>query len=184
MRKTLTSDNFPLDISEMSIPNIAGKIGLSMCPGKKSDDGEWGLWDRNLKTDLQKIQNWGAKRIITLIEQHEFALLKVESLGKTIKAMNIKWHHLPIKDNHCPDSRFKKEWLKIKDEILQSLNKGEKILIHCRGGQGRAGTIAAEILINFNLNPQDAINHVRTIRPGAIVTKNQELYLLQKTPID
>ena len=69
MRKTLTSDNFPLDISEMSIPNIAGKIGLSMCPGKKSDDGEWGLWDRNLKTDLQKIQNWGAKRIITLINK-------------------------------------------------------------------------------------------------------------------
>ena len=63
--------------------------------------------------------------------------------------MNIQWHHLPITDNHCPDSRFKKEWLKIKDEILQSLNKGEKILIHCRGGQGRAGTIAAEILINF-----------------------------------
>jgi len=181
MRKTLTSNNFPLDISEISIPNISGKIALSMCPGKKSDDGEWGLWDRNLKTDLQKIKNWGAKRIITLIEQHEFELLKVESLGKTIKAMDIKWNHLPIKDNHCPGSRFKKEWLKIKDEILDSLTKGEKILIHCRGGQGRAGTIAAEILTNFNLNPQDAINHVRTIRPGAIVTKNQELYILQKS---
>eukprot|EP00002_Diphylleia_rotans_P006830 TRINITY_DN16256_c0_g1_i1.p1 TRINITY_DN16256_c0_g1~~TRINITY_DN16256_c0_g1_i1.p1 ORF type:complete len:258 (+),score=43.93 TRINITY_DN16256_c0_g1_i1:61-834(+) len=50
-----------------------------------------------------------------------------------------------------------------------------RILVHCRGGLGRAGTVAACLLlrIHSDASAQDAIRHVRLHRPGAIETQRQ-----------
>lgn len=51
--------------------------------------------------------------------------------------------------------------------------------MHCKGGLGRAGTVAARLLIEFGQAPEDAIACVRAARPGAIETHQQETYLRQ-----
>lgn len=53
------------------------------------------------------------------------------------------------------------------------------MLVHCRGGLGRAGTIGARLLIELGMEPETAIRRVRAMRPGAIETREQEKYVLE-----
>ena len=61
----------------------------------------------------------------------------------------------------------------------QAVAKG-KVLVHCQGGHGRTGTMAAAYWINKGLTAEQAITKMRQINPLAIETKEQKesLYLL------
>jgi hypothetical protein len=41
--------------------------------------------------------------------------------------------------------------------LPERLNAGENILVHCRGGLGRAGMIAARSLVETGVDPEDAM---------------------------
>ena len=56
--------------------------------------------------------------------------------------------------------------------------EGKNIVIHCMGGKGRSGTIAAILLIEFGEDNKKAIEIVREKRKGAIETEEQEKFIL------
>lgn len=172
------SASSPLQIAEISFDKGGGGLGLTICPGKK----DLYKWNRDLKEDLSAIRNWGASTVVTLIEAHEFQLLKVDRLGELVQTLGMRWIHLPIRDVDVPDQRFEKEWNTAGPEIHQRIRAGEKILIHCRGGLGRTGLVAGLILVERGCTPRDAIQQVRTARRGAIETAAQELYVLNAKP--
>lgn len=87
------------------------------------------------------------------------------------------WFHLPIRDGSPPGYRFEGPWLKVSSELHNILDKGENVLIHCRCGIGRAGTVAALMLIERGMTAENAILAVRKVRPGAIENSEQEEYL-------
>lgn len=174
-----TSQSSPLCIAEVLFGEREGRLGLTICPGKK-DEGRG--WDRDLEDDLRVIRNWGGSTVITLIEAHEFKLLQVPKLNETAARMGLRWIHLPIRDVDVPDQRFDLGWQTVGSEIHQRIDAGERILIHCRGGLGRSGLVAARILIERGCAPQDAVHRVRAVRPGAIETRAQEHYVLALKP--
>ncbi len=150
-------------------------LGLTLCPGKK--DPGYG-WNRDLDADLNSVVLWGAGTLLTLIEDHEFRLLEVEALGHTVRQLGMDWVHLPIRDVDVPDYRFETGW-RIAGPLLHGrLEAGERIAIHCRGGIGRTGLVAALILVERGLSGEDAIRRVRAARPGAIETRAQERYVI------
>ena len=52
------------------------------------------------------------------------------------------------------------------------------MLVHCRGGLGRAGTVAARLLVEFGEGPDEAMRRVREARSRyAIETKSQEAHV-------
>ena len=51
------------------------------------------------------------------------------------------------------------------------------LLFTAKGGLGRAGTIAAQLLIELGWDPEAAILEVRKVRPGTIETLDQERHL-------
>lgn len=174
-----TSQSSPLRIAEVLFGEREGRLGLTFCPGKK-DDG-YG-WDRDLGADLMIIQNWGASTVMTLIEPHEFELLQVATLGQAVTRLGLRWIHLPIRDVDVPDQRFELGWQSAGPEIHQRLDAGERIVIHCRGGVGRTGLVAAQILVERGCHSRDAIHRVRAVRSGAIETRAQEQYVLSLQP--
>ena len=101
------SENSPLHIAEVHLEQGGGSLGLTLCPGKKDASRSW---NRNLGTDLQVIRAWGATTVVTLIEDHEFRLLGIQSLADDVRAMGMNWIHLPIVDVSIPESRFEDAW--------------------------------------------------------------------------
>lgn len=55
-----TSQTHPLRIDSVAVPGTAGVIGMTLCPGKVQRFALTGSWARDLDTDLQAIQAWGA----------------------------------------------------------------------------------------------------------------------------
>jgi ADP-ribosyl-[dinitrogen reductase] hydrolase len=51
------------------------------------------------------------------------------------------------------------------------------VVIHCRGGLGRAGTLAACVLRSEGVPARAAIARVRSARPGSIENAAQEAFV-------
>ena len=169
-----TSETDPIRIAELHPPGTRGIIGVTFCPGKKDS---WGNWDRDLDTDLDAIAAWGASLVVTLIAPSEFSMLGVSGLETGLERRGIDWLHMPIVDVSVPDRAFERRWKTESPRIRALLAGGKRVLVHCRGGIGRAGTIAACLLVEFGMDPDRAIDEVRRVRRGAIETPNQERYV-------
>jgi ADP-ribosyl-[dinitrogen reductase] hydrolase len=171
-----TSSNSPLGIAEVAVHPAPGLLGLTLCPGKKDPPRNW---DRDLQLDLLRIRDWGASTIVTLIEAHEFRLLQVEALGEEVVRHGMDWLHLPIRDVDVPDARFERAWEAAGPALHGRIDAGERVLIHCRGGLGRSGLVAALILVERGWEPRAAIRRIREARPNAIETPEQEDYVVR-----
>ena len=178
--KLRTSETDPLWIAE--IPTGGGVIGVTLCPGKRGASVFGQAWARDLATDVAAIADWGATAVVTLIEEDEFVLLGVEALPQAVRAAGIEWHHLPVRDVSVPTAAFERRWRYAGARLRQRLRAGERVLVHCRGGLGRAGTVAALMLIECGESPAVAIKRVRTARPGAIETAEQERWVRGRQP--
>jgi ADP-ribosyl-[dinitrogen reductase] hydrolase len=178
-----TSVSHPLRIATVvSDASGLGRVGITFCPGKYDPHGMSGAWDRDLAHDLDVIRNWGAIAVVTLLEPEELTLLRVERLGEEVALRNMLWFHIPIVDTKTPDEDFEREWDVAGEQLRSILRSGSDVLVHCRGGLGRAGTIAARLLIELGMAPETAIASVRAVRPGAIETSAQEKYVLNISP--
>lgn len=168
-----TSQTHPLQIAALDPGEGYGRIGVTFCPGKRQADALTGAWQRDLATDIAAIDEWGAALVVTLVEPHELAMLGVHELGEELARRHIEWRHLPIRDVSVPCSRFEADWAAHGEGIRARLRSGFDVLVHCKGGLGRAGMIAARLLAELGVEPGRAIEQVRAARPGAIETLDQ-----------
>ena len=60
-------------------------------------------------------------------------------------------------------------------EVEHELEHGGRVAIHCLGGVGRTGTMAACCLVATGLAADEALAEVRRRRPGSVQTRSQEL---------
>ncbi|MDT3467314.1 MULTISPECIES: cyclin-dependent kinase inhibitor 3 family protein [Stenotrophomonas maltophilia group] len=175
-----TSISHPLKIATLPVGANGGGIGVTFAPGKHQDVAMTGSWARDLDVDLASIAEWGAQHLITLIEPREFEELLITSLEERARAHGLMWHGLPITDGAAPDARLLGPWRSLGPQFAAELLSGTRIVVHCKGGLGRAGTVAAMLLIEtgFASDGIDAIAKVRSVRPGAVETAEQEEFIL------
>lgn len=176
MRPVKTSDTHPLPLASVSVPNVDGRILFTMCPGKKQPNAATGPWDRDLDIDLDAARDASVTTIITLMEGHEITAcaLSKETLEQACKERGVAWRHCPIVDLQIPTEDWEQTWLDVGQILRKAITKGETVLLHCRGGRGRAGMIAARLLVELGIANNDAITQVRAQRPEAIETSVQE----------
>jgi protein tyrosine phosphatase (PTP) superfamily phosphohydrolase (DUF442 family) len=175
-----TSQTHPLQIAEVRASRAHGRIGITFCPGKHDNAASTGAWARDLEADLDVIAAWGARLVLTLVEPAELKALKAPHLGEEVRRRGIDWRHLPIADYSVPAKAFEKQWETHGRDIRALLRSGGDVLVHCKGGLGRAGMIAARLLVELGMTPEEAIREVRGARTGAIETPAQ-LALVRRT---
>lgn len=171
MLKTSLTD--PLQIKAVQIPGTGGLIGMTLCPGKIQRGALSGDWHRDLDLDLRVIQTWGAQALVTLMEPAEMAAFKVADLPERIP-VGLVHHLLPIPDGGVPGPAWEQAWEKVGPGLRELLGNGGRIVIHCRGGLGRTGLLAARLLVEFGMAPEQAMAEVRKARKGAIENRTQE----------
>jgi ADP-ribosylglycohydrolase/protein-tyrosine phosphatase len=172
-----TSHSHPLRIDELPWPGGGGVIGLTFCPGKRDHGAMTGAWERDLEVDLDAVRAWGAHAVVTLMELHELDTLQVPGLGEAVTQRGMAWLHLPITDVDVPDARFEGPWTLEGRRLRERLARGERVLLHCRGGLGRTGLVAARLLAEEGAPALEAIAQVRRVRAGAIETPAQEAHV-------
>lgn len=177
------SHTHPLQIAAVRPSAPSGRIGITFCPGKKQADAATGAWDRQLDLDLDAIAAWGAVVVVSLTEAHELKALGVMDLGAEVRARHMDWLHLPIADYSVPDVGFEAAWVSAGERLRQRLRSGFDILVHCKGGLGRAGMIAARLMSELGVPAADAVTEVRRVRPGAIETQAQLESVLGRRPM-
>lgn len=178
----MTSLSHPLRIDAVAAPG-GGLVGMTFCPGKKQPDAAMGAWDRDLDLDLAGVRGWGAVAVVTLMEEHELAKYQVGRLGAAVGAVGMEWHHLPIIDVDVPRGPFEALWVRSGPRLREHLTQGQRILLHCRGGLGRTGTIAARLLAELGMPAQAAVTAVRRARPGTLETGAQVAHALAVLPM-
>ncbi len=176
-RPIRTSETDPLWVAELPVGSQGGRMGLTLCPGRQDPQAYGGEWRRSLAADLHQIRQWNAAAVCTLVETQEMEMLGVADLGTEVHRLGMQWFHLPIVDLHAPDERFHTEWRKARPTIHSHLQAGSRVLLHCRAGLGRAGTVAALLLLEHGTDAPEAIASVRAVRPGAIESRAQMQYL-------
>ena len=107
--------------------------------------------------------------------------LGITDLPRRALHWGLVWHGLPIADGRAPDDRFLQPWSILEGSLAESLLLGNRVVVHCKGGLGRAGTVASLLLLatGASANAGEAIQRVRSERPGAIETIDQEVFLQQ-----
>ena len=139
MSNIKTSKSHPLRIGTVIPGEDLGRIGITLCPGKKDPYAWTGAWDRDLELDLDVVRRWGATAVISLITDQEIDDLEVRGLSKAVHDRHMEWWHLPIPDVHPPGPEFEDGWNTAGEAIRDRLRMGFDVLVHCKGGLGRAG---------------------------------------------
>lgn len=174
---TRTSLTHPLQIAVVYPGPGFGRIGITFCPGKVQPMSATGAWARDVPLDVRAIADWGAAAVLTLVEAHELKTLKVAGLGAEVERQHMDWLHAPIADVSTPNEAFESAWLEVGEDLRDRLRAGFSIVVHCKGGLGRAGMIAARLMVELGVAPSKAITQVRHARPGAIETAAQEAHV-------
>jgi protein-tyrosine phosphatase len=171
-----TSETHPLGIAEVEAPN-GGVVGITFCPGKHQDSAFSGVWRRDLQMDVDAVETWGAKAVVTLVTRAEMKALNVERLGEEISRRGMKWVHLPIEDVTAPTSEWESRWREARANLHAILQQEGRVLVHCKGGLGRAGTVAARLLMEQGVSAVEAIRQVRAARGEGAIEGPQPAYL-------
>jgi protein-tyrosine phosphatase len=144
-----------------------GRLALSACPGWMSGD---------LGADLEVLKTSRISTVISLVDEVEMRRYGVADLADVLAAAGVRHLCHPLVDGMPPaDVRETRQLCQV---LLARLGEGESLLIHCIGGWGRSGTIAACLLCHEGYSAQKAIGLVRHVRhPRCVETLAQEIFV-------
>lgn len=152
----------------LNCPNQIGKLLLTPCPG---------TLNTNIEEALRSLKNAGAIAVLTLMSEEEMHRHNVSELNTTCEALQLEWFHLPIDDEGAPEEAFEKCWIKLSKSIHHYLNNDKAVVVHCKGGSGRTGVVAARLLIERGLSVGDAMSQIKSLRPNAFSHDVQVRYI-------
>lgn len=144
------------------------QLGITILPGRKD-------YSRNLEEDLKEISSAGIDVIVPLLTLDEMERYGVPELLASYEKYHFVVRHFAINDQKIPGTD---ELNTLLEFLNGQINQGKKILLHCVGGLGRSGLVAACYLKSKGLTSEEAIKAIREIRTSrAIETKEQENFV-------
>jgi protein tyrosine phosphatase (PTP) superfamily phosphohydrolase (DUF442 family) len=177
--KAKTSVTDPLQIQSVEVLETGGLIGMTICPGRKGPSLAGGSWDRDLSLDLEVVRAWQPEIVLALLEDHEYAFLGIPHFRAAVLRAGLPWVFAPIVDGGIPSADFRETWTSLGPQVRAILQRGGRVLIHCRAGLGRTGMLAAMLLVELGEDAESAIRRVRAARANTIETRAQETYVRQ-----
>lgn len=149
-----------------AVHTTPGQLGLAPLPGWHSGA---------LAEDMADLQAHGITHVVCLIRDDEFEGYGVPGLLGAYAEAGLAVRRLPIEDGSVPTLDEMQDliaWL------IEQMQTGARVLVHCVGGLGRTGTVAACYLTTRGLHPLAAITEVRRIRdPRAVEYRVQEEFV-------
>ena len=150
-------------IDTLPLPIESG--ALSLCGKHAVGPDHFGALDR-----------CGATTVVCLVEPHELQDRYPEYVAWLRKNNGGSAVWFPIHDLHAPGVDAAAGLL---DDLVMRVRRGEHLLVHCAAGIGRAGTIAACVLVRLGMHVDAALAHVAAHRPMAGPQAPEQLELIE-----
>lgn len=149
----------------------SGKIGLTILPGRQDRT-------RSLGDDVDVLVAENIDAVITLLSPDEFHQYGVEALFNHYDQAGLNYLHINVMDRKLPRKQDIETAVAF---LMEQMRLSQSVVIHCVGGIGRSGLLAACYLKRYaGLSADAAIAHVRQIRsPRAVETLQQEAFVQQ-----
>ena len=112
--------------------------------------------------DLDALAEEGVGAIVSLTERFPEELIGERRFATL---------HLPIADMTPPEMAQIAQFVAF---VNEQTKLGRAVGVHCMAGLGRTGTMIACYLVTRGRRAEDAIDEVRSARPGSIQTESQE----------
>ena len=144
------------------LPVEAGWLGLCPLPGRYGD----------YNGDLRAIHAWAPDLVLSLSSDAEMAGI-ADDLPDDMEKIGIAWRHFPITDFGVPTESEGALWPMLATELLGWLDRGGRVLLHCKGGCGRSGMVALRLMAEAGEPPDEALLRLREVRPCAVETDEQ-----------
>lgn len=143
-----------------------GLLGIAPMPGflGRVDD------------DLAHLHEWNPKLVISLTTPVEQAAHGIADLGAGLQKRGARWVHFPVEDLSVPAPDRSDAWEEVERTALATLDRGDRVLIHCLAGCGRSGMTALRIMVQTGEAPAAALARLRVVRPCAVETNAQRLW--------
>ena len=167
MKQTSEDSPIRVDFLPDGVTSLPGRVGLTFAPGKK----DW-HWDRCLEADLTRLHDeLGVSVLVCLLEAFELDELHMSGYEPAVSRAGMALYRLPIRDVSVPTSL--QDTQRTVAYILGRARAGENVAIHCRGGLGRTGLVAACCLVALGRGARESIALVRNTRENAVETTEQ-----------
>ncbi len=136
-----------------------GGLIFTPCPGTKG---------AGLEESLAQLKRAGAQAVISLTPSAEMTRLGVEKLPEACRDQDLDWFHLPVEDDSAPAAGFARAWAAGRAGVHAIFDRRGMVAIHCKGGSGRTGLMAAIILLERGVDRERATALVQGLRPKAL----------------
>jgi protein-tyrosine phosphatase len=138
--------------------------------------GMRGRWERDLSADLRALEEEHETDVlVSLMEDHEYRGYQISGLLEQDNIGNIEILRFAIEDMGVPQEAESEGFEAFVQDVVQRMERGQNVVVHCRGGLGRTGTLAACVLVALGRHTADeAIAAVREARKGTVQTREQE----------
>jgi protein-tyrosine phosphatase len=174
-----TSDTHPIRVDVVPTPGLPGRLGLTFAPGKNApSETDRVRWLRDMDDDLGVLRaRYGSDVLVALLRPYEYAMLGVPRLVDRAERVGMTVHRFEIADRSVPAADQADAFDQLVGSVCDDLRAGRTVTVFCRGGLGRSGLVAACVLVRLGEKPARAVARVRSARPGAIETREQERYV-------
>ena len=133
--------------------------------------GDW------LEDEISALKQLGVDAVVSLLESHEIADLDIGDEARLCHEQNINFLAFPIVDRSIPLSL--PDFSQFARKVASLLRENKSMVVHCRQGVGRAGLLAACVLIINGVSADEALANISQAR-GCVVPETEE----QKTFVE
>jgi protein-tyrosine phosphatase len=152
----------------LPLPN--GALILTPCPGTQQVP---------LDESLKQLKCAGVTALVTLLSDEELQQCGLANFTDAVKNAGFDWFQMPVPDDDVPGQPFETVWQHSEPRIQRHLASGSSVAVHCKGGSGRTGLIAARLMLAQGVSADEAIARIRELRPKAFSLAAQQDYIAQ-----
>ena len=149
-----------------AIAAAGGRLGMTFLPGKQRDGWSGTHW-RDLPADVARLRDeHRVDTFLLLVEDHELRDARVSGIADVMADAGIALVRFPIRDMDV--TRDRDGLRDVLDDVLARLVDGQSVVVACRGGLGRTGTIVGCLLRDGGLDGEAAVLATRAARRKTI----------------
>jgi protein-tyrosine phosphatase len=150
----------------VTIYSISGPWKGQLAIVSRPRGGDW------LDDEVRAWRESGLDVIVSLLTADESVRWELAEEAQLCQTCNMQFLGFAIEDHGVPKSQV--DTFQLASKLNRALASGQNVAIHCWGGIGRSGMIAACVLVRGGIEPNEALQLVSTARGSTVPDTPQQ----------